>query len=943
MDRSGTLPNSASTGGLDASVSSLNSVDHDANLDTQQSKWTSTNTSLTASPLASRETSPARTHGKPTTRPARPSVTATANSSRKSSAQDPSPSRSRSSHLPTAASASRQQLSAATTPTLPPPSTPEPILRTPQPQKPLVATENPNSSPRWPVSPRLKSPPPALNKPAVPLSQPFRKNEQEPPAINVQRATPSPNPRSSEASSQAVSDAEGDDGAMLPSGMRTPARGPSGAGSTLETVQEVSQPNTPGPDLNMAIEKLSQAAAATSEMASRSDPALQRSRSARTARNGTNSESGSDSGSVKADTRRSSSAAPPPLLHSRQSSTALKFAVKGHTTGETSSKHITVEEEEVNSMPRVTLGLKDPGQSVSGSLKTKQSSETIRPRKEKKRATRKQPTSGPGEPPNLLTTRPPKLRHSQSTRSISTAVSSCRSPAKLYGQGPYSEAATSPQQLSKTALRSPSITTHMTNLLTGGSRVASSKADIFEAKVASAVEEANSSDSDETFVYDSNPPDVSDRPRRYHSRTPSATSMVSQLDRNALRGIHTVHEGTTSTNPAIKKNMKFVNTYNSNGAESMTGEDDGNGTSRSNAGSARGTARHHHHAGRWGRGNGSNHLSLFDNESPFPNAARSKLSGATSRVSSTPPSPRFPPHRSSPMNGNKRQMTMVGGYDMDDTTTGADDERTPLIHNGNSLRSNRSPRSRRVQREQDIESRSYHRQRPSFLNRFASCLVLTVMLLLVITGAIGFMFATSQPLLDLELVKISNVLASEQELMMDITVRAHNPNIVVVSVDAADLEVFAKSPHAGTDSEWWRSPHGDDFDILDDPPNDPPIGPPEDPPGNKSAPNMRLGNIVTLDSPLNFEGSFFRAGISMASGELRLARPGNDTDGGSERWERILNDEFLLIVKGVLKYTLPLSQRIRSATVTAQTKVKPNSANDPTLRPNGTDFEIGIS
>ncbi|KAK7942967.1 uncharacterized protein PG986_012080 [Apiospora aurea] len=937
MDRSGTLPNSASTAGLDASVSSLNSIDHDANLDTQQSKWTSTNTSLTASPLESRESSPARTHGKPTTRSTRPPVTATANSSRKNSLQDPSPSRSRSVQHPTATS--RQQLSSATTPTLPPPPTSEPIPRTPQPQKPFVATEHPNSSPRWPVSPRLKSPPPALNKPAVPTSQPLRKNDPEPPAINVQRATPSPNPRPSEASSQAVSDAEGDDGAMLPSGMRTPARGPSGASSTLETVQEVSQPNTPGPDLNMAIQKLSQAAVATSEMASRSDSAVNR--PGIPGRNGANSESGSDSGSVKATTRRSSSVAPP-LLQSRQSSSALKFAGKGHTTGETSSKHITVEEEEVNSMPRVALGLKEPGQSVSGSLKTKPSSETIRPKKEKKKVTRKQPTSGTGEPPNLLISRPPKLRHTQSTRSISSVVSSCRSPSKLSGQGSYTDVVTSPQQLSKTALRSPSITAQMTNLLTRGPRVASSKADIFEAKVASAVEEANSSDSDETFVYDSNPPDVSDRPRRYHSRTPSATSMVSQLDRNGLRNIHPLVEGSVATNPAIKKNMKFVNTYNSNGAESMTGEDDGNGTSRSNAGSARGTGRHHHHAGRWGRGNGSSHLSLFDNESPFPNAARSKLSGNTSRVSSNPPSPRFPPHQSRPMNGNKRQMAMVGSYDMDDTTTGADDERTPLIHNGNSMRSNRSPRSRRVQREQDLESRSYHRPRPSFLNRFASCLVLTVMLLLVITGAIGFMFATSQPLLDLELVKISNVLASEQELMMDITVRAHNPNIVVVSVDAADLEVFAKSPHAGTDSEWWRSPHGDDFDILDDPPNDPPVGPPE-PPGNKSAPNMRLGNIVTLDSPLNFEGSFFRAGISMASGELRLARPGNDTDGGSERWEHILNDEFLLIVKGVLKYTLPLSQRIRSATVTAQTKVKPNSANDPTLRPNGTDYEIGIS
>lgn len=687
----------------------------------------------------------------------------------------------------------------------------------------------------------------------------MRKHEPETPVINIQRSTPSPHPRSSEPSSQAPSDTDGEEYAQLPSGMRTPAPGPSGTSSSLETVQEVSQPNTPGPNLDMAIEKLS-AASGANEAASKSDPAIHK-------KNGGNSESGSDSGSVKINTRRSSSVAPTPSLHSRQSSTALKFS-KGHTTGETSSKHITVEEEAVDSIPRVALGLNPAGPSVNASLKTKQSSETIRPKKEKKKTSRKQPPTG----------------------------------------------------------------------------TASSKADIFEAKVASAVEEADSSDSDETFVYDSNPPDVSDRPRRYHSRTPSAASMVSQLDRNGLRSLHGLMDSSSSgPNPAVKRSMKFANTYTSNGVDTFTVEEDGKGTGRSTAGSARGTGRHHH-AGRWSRNaGGGSHLSLFDNESPFPNAARAKMSGSASRPSSNPPSPRFPPPpRSVPSNGNtKRQMAMVGRYDIDNTTTGADDERTPLL-NVNPNRSIRSTRSRRTRDSRDLEESRAYRPRPSFLNRFASCLVLTVMLLLVITGAIGFMFATSQPLLHMELVNISNVLASEQELMMDITVRAHNPNIVVVSVDAADLEIFAKSPHAGTDSEWWRHPRGDEFEILDDPPNDPP--PDMDKPSNHSALNMRLGNIVNIDSPLNFEGSFFRAGNSMASAELRLARPGNDTDGGSERWERIIGDEFTLIVKGVLKYTLPLSQRVRSATVTGQTRVTPNSANDPTLRPpNGTNAEIGIS
>lgn len=701
-------------------------------------------------------------------------------------------------------------------------------------------------------------------------------------------------------------------------------------------MQEVSQPNTPSPDLDLAVEKLSQAGE-IGQQQSQSEAVFNKA-----LKTENNSESGSDSGSIRTATRRSSAAAPPPLLNNRQSNSALRYGGKSQLGD--AAKHITVEEEEVSLIPRLALGLNPTGPAGNGSLKTKPSSETIRPRKEKKKPTRKAASvaSGTGETPHLLITIPAlQLRHGGSIRSMSSSTSRQSPRQTKHGQGSYVEDELSVQPPSRKTSRTPSLTAHVTNLLTGGPRAASSKADIFEAKVASAVEEANSSDSDETFVYDSNPPDAPDRPRRYHSRTPSATSMVSQVDRTGLRSIHSVLESGPVN--AAKKNMKFVNTYNSNGADSLTGDDDGKGTgSRSNAGSARGASRHHHHASRWGRNNSNTHLSLFDNESPFPNAARSKLpghNGIQSRNSSNPPSPRFAAGRGA-ANNSKRQMAMAGGYDMDDTTTtGADDERTPLLHiNGNGNRSVRSNRSRRpmIRGRSDLEAGSYHHG-PSFLNRFASCLVLTIMLLLVIMGAVGFMFATSQPLTEIELVRIGNVLASEQELMMDITVRAHNPNIVVVSVDSADLEIFAKSPHAGTDSEWWRHPN-DGLKILDDPPDDQP----GDLPAEKF-PNMRLGNIMELDSPLSFEGSFFQSGDSLSSSELRLARPGNGTDGGSERWERILDDEFVLILKGVLKYTLPLSQKVKSVAISGKTTVKPNSASNPVLRkPNGTESEVGI-
>ncbi|KAI0206061.1 vacuolar segregation subunit 7-domain-containing protein [Astrocystis sublimbata] len=845
--------------GLDASISSLNSVDNDtsvpssANLDTQPSKWTSASTSLTASPAQSRDPSPARLAkavGRISRAPASTSTSPV--QSRKNSAHDFSPSRTRSNVPP---STIPRQLSSTSIPSLPPhPSGPDTILRAPVPRKsPGTNQETSKDSPRWPISPRLKSPPPNFVRPTATSSA--RRSEPEiPPLINVQRATPSPHV---EPSSQSASDAETEE-SQLSSGMKTPVRGPSNGSSTLETVEEVSQPNTPRPGIDAAIKKLEETS--TTQSTTQTKPSDAIAASFKSSSNAATSESGSDSGSVKTNTRRSSAAAPPPLLQNRQSSSTLKFGGRGQASGESSSRNMTVETEEVKDMPQLSLIPSAGGQRVSGSLRTRPSNETIKPKKEKK-------------------------KHSRKTASVASGN-------------------------------------------------ASSKADIFEAKVASAVEEANSSDSDETFVYDSNPPDA-ERPRRYHSRTPSAASMASQVDRNGMRSIHAVLDGTTH-NP-VKKSMKFVNTYAGNGNESVQGDDDGRGTGRSNAGSARGTARHHHHhQGRWGRNNGSNHLSLFDNESPFPNATRSKLSGSNLRQPSNPPSPRFNPNAVWPLSG-KRQLALSHGYDMSDTTPGADDERTPLLQSG-TVRTARSGRNRRNMPLRNIEAQTYHRN-PSFLNRFASCLVLTVMLLLVVTGGIGFMFATSQPLTDVELLNIGTVIVSEQELIFDLTVQAHNPNVVVVMIDSADIEVFAKSRHAGNDSEWWRRPHDDDFTILDDPPDDPPDF--DDPDDDAPSPNMRLGNVHVITNPLTYEGSFFQRGSTTSTGELRLAQPGNTTESGTERWERIISDEFTLVIKGVLKYTLPLSQKIRKVSISGKTLVKPNAANNPRIQP--TEPEVSIS
>ncbi len=738
----------------------------------------------------------------------------------------------------------------------------------------------------------------------------------------MQRSTPSPQLHAE----PSPSDSELDDTYLQP-GARTPARGTGGTASTLETVQEASPLGAPL-GLDSALEKLEDSI--TSDAGSQPDTAeLPATKTFWSRAALAPNESGSDSGSAKAD-RRSGVTSAPPTLTSRQSSTSTKLNGAGKAKpSEGPLQSVTVETETVTSIPQVSVA-PTAVQVINGSLRANPSSETIRPKKEKKKTSRKQTAVAPGNGELLSSAFTPRLRHYQSFRSVSSRTDSCASPTKSCGQGPHADGVASPQRYYSPGARNQSFSLYQMNTILTRYRTASSKADVFEAKVASAVDEADTSDSDETFVYDSNPPDGRDRPQRFHSRTPSATSMVSQVDRTGMRSIHQVLDGPVS-GIAVKKNMKFVNNFSS-GNDSGLGDDEGKGSSRSNnGGSARGTTRQQNHFARFGRTTPRDaHPSLFDTESPFPLAtARPKLGGnnTSSRQTSGPPSPRFSSGRG--VANGRRGVLASADYDLDDTT-GADDERTPLILSaariGRTSRNRRHPVSLR-----SLEQQSYRRQPPSLLNRLATCLVVTVMVMLAISAAIGFMFATSQPLEQIDLLNITNVIASEQELMFDMIIRAHNPNIVVVTVDAADMEAFAKSPHAGTDSEWWRRPHEDGtFAALENRPDEP---------KNDTSPNMLLGHILEFDSPLSFESSFFHNGRSSSTAGVRIRRPGNETDGGSERWERIMEDEFTLIVKGSLKYSLPLSHRLRSALISGKTRVKPNSANEPPARPppsNGT-------
>lgn len=684
-------------------------------------------------------------------------------------------------------------------------------------------SKNDANSPSWPTSPRLKSPPPNASR---------TNGAKKEAAENVQSNTAkrlatvsAPElaaamllPDSSKDFSQPQSSAH----------LRVPTRGISAPNTGLETVVEGSVPTTPSIDakpdpihnsyleLDGKNDSLATANSSTKDPDLKMEPQPTRSTVHKTE-------------SEPQKSRALSTSRPVGSANlAKRSITSLTGNKKIATDP---LRTMTVETEQVSA---TTPGLGDRARD-SGSVRTKTSTETIRPKKEKKKPTRK--------------------------------------PATLAAGG------------------------------------VTSKADIFEAKVASAVDEADTSDSDETFVYESNPPE-NRAPYRHHSRTPSATSLASTHDH---------HRGNKMRNGSNaipgKKSMKF-----SNSNHTREYDDDPNRQSTRNVSS---TPRHHH-IGRYSR---NNHPSVFNEDSPF-NQGRQ------------PHSPRNATghQMNSPHTGNRvTSPRKYGGHAYDNNEDAADDERMPLV---GTVRVKPSRHSRRPHSRDYRNVEFGDEMEPRCWSRLAAYSLLIFVFMLICSGVAAFVVAVNRPLYDVEIRRIQSVLASEQELMLDLDVRAVNPNLFAVTVTDLDVNLFAESPYVGTTGDWYRHrpesglrlsfterrlnsrswfwpdppPHTDDgVDEGTDP---------DDPTGIQK---MLLGRVSEFDSPLTFDPAPVRRNPSSSVGEIRLAKPGNRTEaGGSARWERVILHDFDLIVRGVIKYQLPFSSKTRTAKVAGRKTIHPD-------------------
>ena len=365
----------------------------------------SADSSATNSPKASREGSPVR----PPLKASTSTAGRVTNRSRKNS-QDLSPIRAPSANIPTVPSAAAIQraLSATGISHLPPSSVADFTVDAPRPQR---SNKGPAGGAQLsgPNGLRVKSPPPSASSGSNGPFLSARKIDQSQstpttPTIVVDRPT-----RSSTFGSE--SDVPEDDHTVK-SGMRTPVRGISGNGPALETVQESSLPATPA---------IGARAAHTSKGGSNDHPErieenpmeeeFGREASSRP-ESGNDSAGSKHAGTKGADSKKDArkpatapNSAKLPVVQSKRSFTQLPFTKSKTAPSDGSVKNMTVETETVSSIPQLALGggagERNPLRrtETGGSLRLKPSNETIRPKKDKKRAVRKAPsaTSGTGK------------------------------------------------------------------------------------------------------------------------------------------------------------------------------------------------------------------------------------------------------------------------------------------------------------------------------------------------------------------------------------------------------------------------------------------------------------------------------------------------------------------------------------------------------------------
>lgn len=465
----------------------------------------------------------------------------------------------------------------------------------------------------------------------------------------------------------------------------------------------------------------------------------------------------------------------------------------------------------------------------------------------------------------------------------------------------------------------------------GPGNPSSSRAEIFAAKIASAVDEAaQSSDSDETFVYESNP-EHSGRPRFQHRNLSSSSVSRAQNSHHqhsnsfGSRGPPASRDGRDgNTNAMIASNANpSVSSFNSSSAPAPNTTTTTNSSSSATAPPAGGIRR--------------------------PTSPRRNL--ATTVHNPYPASPFLRPSASRQFDDAKYSTygRFRTAYDSDDEdedleATGEadieDDE--DHHHSGNNDYSETTPLRgssglpayksiRRARKNGGLSMYSPHNYQRKIPSARARCIRVLlwgsffILCILMAGFVVGFLLASSKPLYQVKVDQIFDLVISEEELAFDMVVQAINPGLLSVQVCDGDLDVFAKSPYVREDSDGY---------------------------GDEGSQTMLLGNVKHFNAPATFEGSFFSHTVHKAVADVRLMNPGKNVtvdddnednddysfdfnnaydvskdghlDEGQKRWVRVSGHPFDLIVRGVLEYDLMIGRGRRTVSIAKTVHVDPD-------------------
>ena len=169
----------------------------------------------------------------------------------------------------------------------------------------------------------------------------------------------------------------------------------------------------------------------------------------------------------------------------------------------------------------------------------------------------------------------------------------------------------------------------------------------------------------------------------------------------------------------------------------------------------------------------------------------------------------------------------------------------------------------------------------SRLTRFKNGLyyIVLMLLLLFIGFLFGFILATNKDLQDFNVVLLDNVISSAEELIFDITVSSFNPGFFTITINSLDVAVFAKSES-----------------VL-------------------KTEALFLGSIDEMEIPLKFAGGFFNRRYAASTTALKVVSPGNSSFSDSMKWRKVIQNDYELVLRGTMKYSIPFFGNSRSVNV----------------------------